>query len=129
LIWHVYAGESYILFLFLIITLTGCTYIGYDKYTYLVSWDKSDNLEVNSYGGGYVVYCAKGKYIDINKCNYVEVPYNGGQSTPTEATITIKRKEDEKGKEIYSVAVAAYHTIGDERVYSKPSNVVNIIIE
>ena len=115
--------------LFLIITLTGCTDIGYDKYTYLVSWDKSEDVEVNIYGGGYVVYYAKGKCIDINKCNYVDVPYSGGQSTPTEATITIKRKEDETGKDIYSVAVAAYHTIGDERVYSKPSNVVNITIE
>lgn len=113
----------------IIFSLTGCVDIGYEKYTYLVTWDKSDDEEVNSFGGGYVVYYAKGKCIDINRCNYVDVPYTGGQSTPTKATITIKRKEDETGKEIYAVAVAAYHTVGDEKVYSKPSNVVTITVE
>ncbi|NMB66024.1 MAG: hypothetical protein GYA16_14260 [Spirochaetes bacterium] len=104
----------------------------YLTYQYEISWDANDEEGVNSFGGGYCVYYAEGYAVDINKSNYVDVPYQGGDRAPTQATIVIKLKKDEnsnyKRQVTYSVVVVAYATINGTKVYSRPSKQIQIIL-
>jgi hypothetical protein len=107
----------------LVLLLNGCIPDEYEKYTFKVTWDPCIDVPVNSYGGGYIVQY--GEIVDcrLKNINHVEIPYEGGQSAPTEATITAKRKVDENtsSQVAYSVQVIAYGQVAGKKVYSAPS--------
>ncbi len=93
-----------------------------------LEWDPSPEVEVNSNGGGYVVYYAKGTSVDINTSEYVEIPYSTGMQTNPQAILSIKLKDCSTEsnpcttKYTYSAVVVSYATFYGHRVYSKPSN-------
>lgn len=119
--------KAKVIIIILAFILSACTYDEekYEEYTFKVTWDPNPEIEVNSYGGGYIVQYAEGINSDIKNIQYVEVPYTGGQQAPTEAIITAKRKvnEDENSSNhvVYSVKVISYAEINGKRVYSAPS--------
>ncbi|MGB4269627.1 MAG: hypothetical protein WBK20_10655 [Spirochaetota bacterium] len=106
----------------------------YIEYKYLLKWDPSPEAEVNSPGGGYVIYYAQGNTVDINKSCYVDVPYNGGSITPCEKILSIKIKKNtdtNTGTKTYtfSAVVVSYATFYGIKVYSNPSNKITFTIQ
>ncbi|MDZ7661832.1 hypothetical protein [Thiohalophilus sp.] len=57
--------------------------------TVVVNWDANRESGVNTTAGGYRVYYSTTAGFDIDSADFVDVPYESGDTAPTSTTLTL----------------------------------------
>ena len=84
-----------------------------------ISWDANNELNVNSSGGGYIVYYSITQNFDVDSAESIEVPF---EDHKTSVELEVETNTS------YYVRIAAYQNINGTEYISTPSEEQRIFV-